>query len=470
MKYKLKKLHSTICTLLISSVLPLTACNSGGGINTRQNNSNSSTLLKVETDAEKKSRCAKQAAPEVDWHECNKSGANLTGANLTGANLEKTKLYNTNLNGTIFKMANLKRANLNLSNLTNANFESANASSATFINASVNNTNFEKAKLYNTNFEGAYFLSGNFKNANLKEIKLKNVVFSPEIVQKNANLAKILLAVKDVYLTPLKQMSDTLKAYTTDNFSNDMYSFSVPFLYGNDELTLPASTGWIGKLKSQYAFGYNAPYIQTYSPSPRAFLSPLIIKLGCKAKDLFLVLQPVTSKVDTKESKATQKNKGINVIVKYHSLYSDGINYNGYDKNPPTVNFTLKAIDNVSYDDIQQIVIRPHDGVWSGADNNEHLQTAFLDYKPHIITTQMDDINLEHSIYSVNALITNKHITEISKILDNLPPEERTLQNFKNIIKTNDGLLMINKALETYGELVASQCNYKLWSTVPAGE
>ena len=56
--------------------------------------------------------CGDPGAPGVNWHNCDKTGADLSGLDLSGANLSGAILVNTILNGTIFTGANLNGANL----------------------------------------------------------------------------------------------------------------------------------------------------------------------------------------------------------------------------------------------------------------------------------------------------------------------------------------------------------------------
>jgi uncharacterized protein YjbI with pentapeptide repeats len=66
--------------------------------------------------------CDDKAEPKVDWHGCDRHGANLSGAKLSGANLSGAKLSG----------ANLTNAKLNYVYLVGAKLTDADLSGATW--------------------------------------------------------------------------------------------------------------------------------------------------------------------------------------------------------------------------------------------------------------------------------------------------------------------------------------------------
>ena len=77
--------------------------------------------------------CAAPAAPGVDWHNCDKSGAflefaDLTGANLSGADLTDSSIWGANLTDADLTDADLSGALVNFGDLVDANLSGANLS------------------------------------------------------------------------------------------------------------------------------------------------------------------------------------------------------------------------------------------------------------------------------------------------------------------------------------------------------
>ena len=80
------------------------------------------------------SRMRAQAAPEVDWHGCDLSHANLRGADLTAADLSRAYLSRANLTG-----ANLTGADLIDVDLTGADLTGVDLTGADLTGALCNN-------------------------------------------------------------------------------------------------------------------------------------------------------------------------------------------------------------------------------------------------------------------------------------------------------------------------------------------
>lgn len=278
---------------------------------------------------------------------------------------------------------------------------------------------------------------------------------------QNYIVTVVVRQVVDILLLPLPtaNMSDSLREYY-DSFADAVYGTNISGfdnkIFGNNGLTNPALNGWINASGAQYSFGYNAPYVQTYSPGPMSFLSPLVVIQQCGNNSLYLVLQPVSNAMDTANSAAAQPG-GTNVIIKYHSLYSNGLS--PYPT-PFTVNFTLESIDNISYNIPQLIDIHPHDGVWSPADNNTNLKNAFLDYTPHTIISQMD--NSGQFVYAVNSLIDYNQLYSVLALLNGLGARN-TLASFRASVATDPSLSVVLDSLNSYNQLVFTTCGYKLW-------
>ncbi len=74
--------------------------------------------------------CSDPAAPNVNWRDCDKSGADLTNANLRYADLARTNLSGADLTGAILIEANLSYAGLDSTVLVGANLRDVNLTGA----------------------------------------------------------------------------------------------------------------------------------------------------------------------------------------------------------------------------------------------------------------------------------------------------------------------------------------------------
>lgn len=150
--------------------------------------------------------CKAEAAPSIDWQECNKaklmiSGSALDGANLADADLSYTDLRGSSLNGTNFAKATLIRSSLAGSKAAKANFTriegyrtdfsqvaapgasfaSAELQRADFTGAELTGADFQKAELGRATFSGAVITGGNFAMANLSRVVFQGAKFEGPI-------------------------------------------------------------------------------------------------------------------------------------------------------------------------------------------------------------------------------------------------------------------------------------------------
>ena len=110
-------------------------------------------------------QCNVEAAPGVNWQQCQMVGAqllkrNLNKAQLSNANLESASLFGSELNQSDCAYINLKNANLSFVRATNSRFtgadmQQADLSDADFSQSDLSYVNFKNAKVANTNFSGA---------------------------------------------------------------------------------------------------------------------------------------------------------------------------------------------------------------------------------------------------------------------------------------------------------------------------
>ena len=155
--------------------------------------------------------CQSEAAPGVDWQECQKKllilkGSDLSGANLFGVDFTSTDLRNTNLLAANLEKATLVRASLADSDAKGAKFDRIeayrtdfsriNAQGAVFASAEMQRSNFDganladvdftKAELGRAQFSGADITGSRFSLANLARADLRTAKFTGPIDFANA--------------------------------------------------------------------------------------------------------------------------------------------------------------------------------------------------------------------------------------------------------------------------------------------
>ncbi len=106
--------------------------------------------------------CEADAAPGVDWHDCDKSLRVLTDIDLSGANLS----------GTTFRGSNFSGATLTGATLTGANLAGATLTGATLTGVDLTGADLGSADLSNADLSGADLTDTDLTNANLIEADL----------------------------------------------------------------------------------------------------------------------------------------------------------------------------------------------------------------------------------------------------------------------------------------------------------
>jgi uncharacterized protein YjbI with pentapeptide repeats len=119
-----------------------------------------------------KPNCSAQAAPGVDWTECDKkliilSGSDLNGANLTGTDFTSTDLRNSNLLAANFEKATLVRASLAGAKADGAKFDRIEAYRTNFSGMTAQGAVFASAEMQRSNFTGAILVNVDFTKAEL---------------------------------------------------------------------------------------------------------------------------------------------------------------------------------------------------------------------------------------------------------------------------------------------------------------
>jgi len=130
--------------------------------------------------------CSAPASNGVDWHNCDKAGANLTSAQLRGANLSGAVLVKATLDGAMLQGANLSGANLTDASLKP--FGSRGHESRTWLE----NANMAGAVLVRAKLDGAMLQGANLSGADLTDASLKRVGSSPNTITtwlQDANLS-----------------------------------------------------------------------------------------------------------------------------------------------------------------------------------------------------------------------------------------------------------------------------------------
>lgn len=142
-------------------------------------------------------KCRQDAAPAIDWSDCQKrllmlNGSNLDGANLSDADFSMTDLSRSSLKGANLSKATLVRASFAYSDLSGASFEKAEGYRSDFSSASAEGASFVAAELQRATFGGANLKGADFTKAELGraiffKAKFENVRFG------KANLSRAIL-------------------------------------------------------------------------------------------------------------------------------------------------------------------------------------------------------------------------------------------------------------------------------------
>jgi len=111
--------------------------------------------------------CSAEAGQEVNWSNCNLTGAKLAEAQLIAANLMGTNLQTANLYNANLSHANLQYSQLHLSNLKYTNLAKANLKGASLMGADLSNASFIQADLSYVNFRDAIISNTDFSQARL---------------------------------------------------------------------------------------------------------------------------------------------------------------------------------------------------------------------------------------------------------------------------------------------------------------
>jgi uncharacterized protein YjbI with pentapeptide repeats len=128
-----------------------------------------SMFLLLIASAPSQAACGDQAAPGVDWTECNKTRLMMGQADLSGGEFVQTFFSSSDLRG-----VNLADANLSLAEFSNASLAGANLSGATLEKAVATRADFSGADLSGANLTGAEFSRTNFQRTNLSGADFTN--------------------------------------------------------------------------------------------------------------------------------------------------------------------------------------------------------------------------------------------------------------------------------------------------------
>ena len=108
--------------------------------------------------------CGSEAAPGIDWQECQKRLLMLGGSDFKDA-----KLFSTDFTATDLRAANLAGANLEKAKLVRASLAGAKAQGARFARVEAYRTDFSNLEAEDATFESAELQRSNFKNAKLSK-------------------------------------------------------------------------------------------------------------------------------------------------------------------------------------------------------------------------------------------------------------------------------------------------------------
>ena len=116
--------------------------------------------------------CSSEAAPGINWQECQKrllmlGGTDFADAKLFGTDFTATDLRNTNLPGADLEKAKLVRASLAGAKAKGTRFARIEAYRTDFSGISADEASFEGAELQRSNFEKANLSRANFTKADL---------------------------------------------------------------------------------------------------------------------------------------------------------------------------------------------------------------------------------------------------------------------------------------------------------------
>lgn len=124
--------------------------------------------------------CDAQAAPGVNWRNCQKEGVMLARSRIPGANMNTANLAGADLQQADLDGADLSYANLSLANLSGANLGNARLRGTGLRNADLRNAQFYNADLSYADLRGARLAGANLSGARLdKAIWIDGTICAP---------------------------------------------------------------------------------------------------------------------------------------------------------------------------------------------------------------------------------------------------------------------------------------------------
>ena len=116
--------------------------------------------------------CSSKAAPNVDWHSCNKNSIDLVSKSL-----QKSNLHSIHLNSALLINTNFTEANLSYASLQNANLSNAILKGALLVGANLNNANLSYADLSGVDLSYADLRNAVLSNTQVLNTKLDNAIW-----------------------------------------------------------------------------------------------------------------------------------------------------------------------------------------------------------------------------------------------------------------------------------------------------
>ena len=159
----------------------------------------------------------------------------------------------------------------------------------------------------------------------------------------------------------------------------------IDWIYSTNKISNLKAGSWTSSNGASYAYPFNVPLIQTYSPTIGIFSPALAMKTRCGNTLVYLVVQ---SKLENQLTPnlprapidptlpETQQAGRENVTVKYHPLIADGITL-GVDNGThrKVIAGNLKILDHNSTQEYNnRIGVDAHANIWSGSDDIPFLR------------------------------------------------------------------------------------------------
>ena len=195
----------------------------------------------------------------------------------------------------------------------------------------------------------------------------------------------------------------------------------IDWIYSTNNISNLKAGSWTSSNGRSYAYPFNVPLIQTYSPTIGIFSPALALRTRCDNTLIYLVVQSKLTEAltlnlprnppDPSQEEVEQAGRE-NVTVKFHPLIADGLT-NGIKDHPHVLNGRLTIKENGHPDLIRNTQVNAHDSIWSGAEDIPRLRELITTHTANAnntIISILDNISgapfIDPQNVGVNKIIT----------------------------------------------------------------